>query len=150
MSVAPKESSAPLVTCDSLAEAERRARPRVLVVEDNPVNQKVAIRYLEKLGYQADGVANGAEAVELLTRVRYGLVLMDCQMPEMDGYEATAEIRRREGSARHTPIVAMTANAMSGDRELCLGAGMDDYVSKPVTPASLKAVLERYATRRRE
>jgi len=140
-----EEKKQQLVTSHSLREAKASSRTRILVAEDNQVNQKVAVRMLERLGYRADVAANGLEALEALSRIRYSAVLMDVQMPEMDGYEATGEIRRREQeSDRHTPIIAMTANAMQGDRENALGAGMDDYVSKPVKPEELGTVLKRW------
>jgi signal transduction histidine kinase/CheY-like chemotaxis protein len=118
-------------------------RARVLIAEDNAVNQMVAARLLEKLGCRVDVAANGREAVEMIALLPYDAIFMDCQMPEMDGFEATQEIRRREGSSVHHPIIAMTANAMQGDRERCLNAGMDDYVSKPIRRADLREALER-------
>jgi len=117
---------------------------RVLVVEDNAANLKVAVRMLERLGYRAEAASNGTEAVTMLEHMQYDAVLMDCQMPEMDGYEATRQIRKNEHAGRRVPIIAMTAAALSGDRERCLAAGMDDYISKPVKLHVVAAVLERW------
>jgi signal transduction histidine kinase/CheY-like chemotaxis protein len=138
------ETRASLITRHSLREAETWGHSRLLVVDDNPVNQKVAVVMLRGMGFRADVVGNGQEAVEALGRCPYVAMLMDCQMPGMDGFEATAEIRRREGKGRRIPIIAMTASAMEGDREKCLAAGMDDYVAKPIRPEQLGAVLARW------
>ncbi len=127
----------------SPAPATARFSGRVLVVDDNPVNRKVAARFLERLGLAADCAGSGEEALELHRKVRYDLILMDCQMPGMDGFDATREIRRRDGG-RRIPIVAFTAAALEGDRERCLEAGMDDYISKPVRLEDLVRTLERY------
>jgi CheY-like chemotaxis protein/HPt (histidine-containing phosphotransfer) domain-containing protein len=116
---------------------------RILLAEDNAVNQKVALRTLERLGYRADLAGNGLEVIAALDRQPYDVVLMDLQMPEMDGLDATRQLRRHLSAARQPWIIAMTANAMQGDREICLSAGMDDYVSKPVRIEELVAALER-------
>ncbi|HTD78444.1 MAG TPA: ATP-binding protein, partial [Chloroflexota bacterium] len=136
-------SSEPSARWPRFEAAALPSTPRILVVEDNPINQQVASGWLQRLGCRADVAANGFEALDALYRIAYSAVLMDCQMPEMDGYQATAEIRRREGSGRRTPIIAMTANAMQGDRERCLAAGMDDYIAKPVRIEDLECVLRR-------
>jgi CheY-like chemotaxis protein len=116
---------------------------KILVAEDTPVNLILAMKVLERLGYRADRASNGLEVLEALRRTDYDLILMDCQMPEMDGYEATRRIRLREKPGQHIRIVAMTANAMKTDRDACLAAGMDDYVSKPIAFESLKDALRR-------
>jgi CheY-like chemotaxis protein len=131
-------------TRDRVAGSRPALRPaRILIAEDNRVNQRVATRMLERLGFRPDAVANGLEAVAACKRVPYDLVLMDCQMPEMDGYEATRRIRA--GRVRGEPvIVALTANAMKGDAERCRESGMHDYLAKPVTLPALVATLERW------
>jgi two-component system sensor histidine kinase/response regulator len=116
---------------------------RVLVAEDNPVNQKVAVLMLGKLGIRPDVAANGREAVEMFEMTPYDIIFMDCQMPELDGYAACREIRSREGRGRRVTIVAMTADAMEGSRELCIEAGMDDYISKPVKRGEMSEALRK-------
>jgi CheY-like chemotaxis protein/HPt (histidine-containing phosphotransfer) domain-containing protein len=123
-----------------------RAAPRILLVEDNPVNREVAVGMLESLGCKTDAAENGRLAIEAMDTSSYDAVLMDCQMPVMDGLTATGEIRRREqtsGAAR-VPVIALTANAMEGDRERCLAAGMDDFLSKPFTQQQLATLLRRW------
>ena len=156
----PPASPSPLITRHTLAEQMQSVR--VLIVEDNIVNQKLAVRMVEKLGYRPDVVENGREALTALRAGTYAAVLMDCQMPVMDGFEATRKIREHEaslglgprpdglsvvqvdGSVPHIPIIAVTANAMEGDRERCLAAGMDDYLAKPVKLEELRSILQRW------
>ncbi|MEG4531332.1 response regulator [Microcoleus sp. D2_18a_D3] len=117
---------------------------RILLAEDHPINQQVIVEQLAVLGYQADCVVNGQEALDLLAKKSYDLVLMDCQMPVLDGYKAAQKLREIEGSDRHTFVMALTAHAMPGEREKCLAAGMDDYLSKPVDLDALAAALKKY------
>ena len=143
--MATEPGAARLITRHALREAQSQFRARVLVAEDNVVNQRVAVRMLEKLGCRVDVATNGLEAVEATGRILYHCIFMDCQMPEMDGYEATRVIRQREArTGARIPIIAMTANAMESDRERCLVAGMDDYLSKPVQPKELGTTLQKW------
>ena len=137
-----------IITIHSLSES-KKLRAKLLLVEDNVVNQKVAQLLLKKLGFQTDVASNGLEAIQLLQKYPYALVLMDCQMPEMDGYEATAQIRKSNNNTLNSkiPIIAMTANAMKGDRDKCIEAGMDDYLSKPVNPDRLADMLKKWLRR---
>jgi two-component system, sensor histidine kinase and response regulator len=129
---------------DHRASREDPGRIRILLVEDSKVNQKVTVHMLKAAGYPCDVANNGREGVEAFSSGAYGLVIMDCQMPVMDGFQATAEIRNQEAGERHTPIVALTADAVKGNRERCLKAGMDDYLTKPVLPEILLEVLEKH------
>src|SRR5258708_29439672 len=140
-----------LAASTSLEPTPHRKRPRVLLAEDNIINQKVALGQLQKLGYAADAVANGLEVLAALQRLSYDIILMDCHMPEMDGYDATQAIRNQEESLDQSRlpkspvhIIAITANAMQGDAENCFAAGMNDYLSKPMALPDLRAALERW------
>jgi len=127
-----------------MKEHYKQFNATILVVEDYPINQEITKELLEMMGCDVDVVDSGAEALEAVRRNTYDLIIMDIQMPEMDGYEATKEIRRIEGTTKHVPIVALTANALQGDREKCLSAGMDEYISKPFRAAELEAVLLKF------
>jgi two-component system sensor histidine kinase/response regulator len=144
--------SQPIITRGTLvaSEVRRQYSGQVLLVEDNAINQRVARRFLERLGCEVDVVGNGLQAVEAAERMSYGFILMDMQMPVMDGLEATRRIRALEGGSKHTPIVALTANAMMGTLERCLEAGMDDYLTKPLDISRLQDVLDRFMRRTEE
>ncbi len=133
----------PIVTKHIIAEPKFK-NTHILVAEDNPMNMKLAVTLLNRAGFSVDAVENGKMAIDALKKTAYDLVLMDVQMPQMDGFEATRIIREMEGEEKHTPIIAMTAHAMKGDRERCLKAGMDDYISKPIEPQEMFKVIEKW------
>ncbi len=142
-----RESDTSVITRHSVSEA-RKKNIKILIAEDNIINQKLALKLMEKFGFKADAVANGEEAIRSLSMIPYDLVLMDVQMPEMDGFQATKKIR--DPSSRvinhNIPVIAMTAHAMSGDRKLCLDAGMDNYVAKPINPEELLRTINNYTS----
>jgi CheY-like chemotaxis protein len=138
-----KTPTGPLVTSHTISE-RRRKLVHILLAEDNAINQKLAVNLLQKSGYSVDVVDNGKMAVEAMLNQPYTLVLMDVQMPEMDGFEATQEFRKKDTAGKKTPIIAMTAHAMKGDRERCLAAGMDDYLSKPLEPKEFHQTLNKW------
>jgi PAS domain S-box-containing protein len=133
------------LAADGPAETPATGRPTILVAEDNEINRLVAVDTLAMLGYLADVARDGVEAVDLAGTGQYAAILMDCQMPKLDGYGATRELRRRERPDRHIPVIAMTASALAEDKRRCLDAGMDDYLAKPIEPAALRAALTRWA-----
>jgi CheY-like chemotaxis protein len=138
-----EDRSPRIVTRHSIAEYEKQ-KIRLLLAEDNEINQKVALGILKNFGYRTDVVSNGKDAVKAMERIHYDMVFMDCQMPEMDGYTATKEVRSLQSNVldHNVPIIAMTAHAMKGDREKCLASGMDDYISKPIQPEKLLEMIE--------
>ncbi|MCB1684278.1 MAG: response regulator, partial [Pseudomonadales bacterium] len=141
----PDDARKPKAAGRRMEIASQGHRRRVLLAEDNVINQKVAVRMLEKLGCRVDVAANGEEAVNMWEQFPYEIIFMDCQMPEVDGIEATRQIRQLEIlDGAHTPIIAMTANAMERDEQNCRAAGMDDYLSKPVKADQLRGILERW------
>jgi len=142
--VTPEEMGGGSPETESEGEQEVREGIRILLAEDNLVNQKVAVKHLEKVGCVVDVAGNGLIAVEKFREGHYDLIFMDCQMPEMDGYEATETMREAEGASNHTPIIAMTANARLSTRELCLHSGMDDYMAKPIRASLLAETLDRW------
>jgi len=144
---AASQPAKPVAASQARAEISAPANLiRVLVAEDNSVNQMVAVRLLERLGCRVDVAGNGAEAVQMATRLPYSLIFMDCHMPEMDGFEATLKIRRHESDRglMAMPIVALTASVLQEDRDRCMSAGMDEIIGKPVQPAELAQVLRRF------
>ena len=120
------------------------ARARILLVEDNEVNRMVAVRLLERLGYSVETAENGVDALDAHDRTRFDAILMDCQMPEMDGFECASAIRSSDGPRRTTPIIALTANASAEDRDRCLAAGMNDFLTKPIEMDQLRAALQNW------
>src|SRR5439155_20575966 len=150
LGAAEEKGAIPLITRFSLQDARDPAGfLRILLVEDNFVNQRLATRLLEKRGHRVVLAGNGREAILALEKEKFDLVFMDLQMPEMDGFEATAAIREREkGTVLHQEVIALTAHAMTGDRERCLAAGMDGYLTKPIRPQELDNVLSMWVDRR--
>jgi CheY-like chemotaxis protein len=137
-----------LITIHDVAESKNKNKVKILLVEDNLINQKVATKMLQKAGYSCDIASNGKEAVEAFALTGYSVILMDCQMPVLSGYDATRAIRDREkegGTVNHVPIIAMTANTMKGDEEECIACGMDDFISKPFSLAVLVDKIQKWA-----
>jgi CheY-like chemotaxis protein len=149
-STSTAERGKPLLTRHSVVEIKKH-NTRILLAEDNPVNARLVIRILEKAGYPAGRAVNGREVLAALDKIRYDLVLMDVQMPEMDGLETTRAIRQKELlSGKHVPIIALTAHAIKGDQQICLDAGLDDYLSKPIRPKLLIFTVERVLRQEKE